>query len=136
MEANRLAGKKGFYAMGFTACHTPVYVPSEIMADIGFTPPRPPVPANDFNDIPFAGSLFGQSSKFNAETTKADWPLYTSYIRHYYGCIRLVDELVGKLMTYVEESDEEFVVVFTSDHGFHLIDKLRMAKFTLWSAVT
>lgn len=36
----------------------------------------------------------------------------------------------------MENSPDDYLVVFTSDHGFHLLDKIRMSKFTLWSSVT
>lgn len=136
MEKARIAGEKGFYALGFTACHTPLYIPKEIMDNVSSSPAFPPNPADDFDDIPGPGKLFGRSSETNVNLFKANPSLYTSFIRHYYGCIRLVDQMVGQIMDYVDNSPEEFIVIFTSDHGFHLVDKNRAAKFTLWSAVT
>ena len=58
------------------------------------------------------------------------------YLRHYYGCIATEDALVGRVMQAVEKSLKDWVVIFTSDHGFHLLDKERTSKYTLWPMVT
>ena len=58
------------------------------------------------------------------------------YLRHYYGCIETVDQAVGRVMKAVEQSAKEWVVIFTSDHGFHVLDKERMSKYTLWPMST
>ena len=47
---------------------------------------------------------------------------YQRYMQDYLGCIAAVDESVGSLLDYLDESglDENTIVVYTSDQGFYL----------------
>ncbi|MEX2371328.1 MAG: sulfatase [Bacteroidales bacterium] len=47
---------------------------------------------------------------------------YQRYMQDYLGCIAAVDEGVGRVLNYLEETglDENTVVVYTSDQGFYL----------------
>ncbi|WNJ20386.1 sulfatase [Pontibacter sp. G13] len=63
---------------------------------------------------------------------KANWPnlsdeekikwKYQRYMQDYLGCIASVDENVGRVLDYLEESGlaENTIVVYTSDQGFYL----------------
>lgn len=48
----------------------------------------------------------------------------------------MVDIMVGRLMKFVNNSPDPWFVVFTSDHGYHIMDKLRLSKYTLWTQAT
>ena len=43
---------------------------------------------------------------------------------------------MGRVMEAVEKSAKNWVVIFTSDHGFHLLDKERTSKYTVWPMTT
>jgi len=47
---------------------------------------------------------------------------YQRYMQDYLGCIAAVDENVGRVLDYLEETglDENTIVVYTSDQGFYL----------------
>ncbi len=47
---------------------------------------------------------------------------YQRYMQDYLGCIASVDENVGRLLDYLEETglDENTIIVYTSDQGFYL----------------
>ncbi|MEM8668190.1 MAG: sulfatase/phosphatase domain-containing protein [Planctomycetota bacterium] len=47
---------------------------------------------------------------------------YQRYIKTYLGCIQAVDDGVGRLLDYLEESglDENTIVIYSSDQGFYL----------------
>jgi arylsulfatase A-like enzyme len=49
---------------------------------------------------------------------------YQRYIKDYLACIRSVDDNIGRVLDYLEESglDENTVVMYTSDQGFYLGD--------------
>jgi arylsulfatase A-like enzyme len=49
---------------------------------------------------------------------------YQRYMKDYLRCIKGVDESVGKILSYLEESglDENTIVVYSSDQGFYLGD--------------
>lgn len=63
---------------------------------------------------------------------KANWPLmndkqkmrwkYQRYMQDYLGCISSVDDNVGRVLNYLDESGlaENTIVVYTSDQGFYL----------------
>ena len=57
-------------------------------------------------------------------------PLVQSYL----ACVSFVDEQIGRVLTALENSeykDNTYIVLF-SDHGFHLGEKERWAKRSLW----
>lgn len=49
---------------------------------------------------------------------------YQKYIKDYLACVRSVDDNVGRLLTYLDESGlaENTIVVYTADQGFYLGD--------------
>ncbi|MDF1823953.1 MAG: sulfatase [Verrucomicrobiales bacterium] len=60
-------------------------------------------------------------------------PELESHLRHgYYASISFLDEQVGKLLDSLEENElsEDTIVVFTSDHGFHIGERGLWAKTT------
>ncbi|HRW51346.1 MAG TPA: sulfatase, partial [Phycisphaerae bacterium] len=75
---------------------------------------------------------------------------YQRYMKNYLRCIRALDEGVGRLMTYLEESGlaENTIVIYSSDQGFYLGDhgwfdkrwmyeeSLKMPLIVKWPGVT
>jgi arylsulfatase A-like enzyme len=59
-------------------------------------------------------------------------------VRAYLAANSFVDSLVGQVMEALNQSDaaENTIVVLWSDHGFHLGEKQRWAKRTLWEETT
>ena len=49
---------------------------------------------------------------------------YQSYMRNYLRCVASIDENVGRLLNYLDESQiaKDTIVIYTSDHGFFLGD--------------
>ena len=49
---------------------------------------------------------------------------YQSYMRNYLRCVASIDENVGRLLDFLDESQitEDTIVIYTSDHGFFLGD--------------
>lgn len=58
-----------------------------------------------------------------SEKERRDW-YYQTYIKDYLRCVQSVDDSVGRLLDYLDESGlaEDTVVVYTSDQGFFLGD--------------
>lgn len=50
---------------------------------------------------------------------------YQRYIKTYLGCVQAVDDSVGEILNYLDESGlaEDTVVIYSSDQGFYLGDK-------------
>lgn len=124
-----------FLGLGFDACHYPHMIPEDIMTRVSEDPQLPPIPDDDFDDIPDIAKAQSILSHERAQDMLGT-PKAIDFARHYYGCIAMVDELVGRLMSAVDGSSEKWLVVFTSDHGFHVMDKERTSKYTMWPAVT
>ena len=97
---------------------------------------RPPVPEGDYDDIPEAGEVQQSGALRHGRALLANPLQGDRYVRHYYGCIETVDQAVGRVMQAVGNSTKEWVVIFASDHGFHLLDKERTSKYTLWPMST
>ncbi len=60
------------------------------------------------------------------------------WIRAYLACAAFVDDQVGRLMTILDEAgmSDNTIVVFTSDHGFHMGEKGLLIKKTCWEEAT
>ena len=56
-----------------------------------------------------------------SEKEKASWK-YQRYMQDYLGCISSVDDNVGRVLNYLDESGlaENTIVIYTSDQGFYL----------------
>lgn len=55
-------------------------------------------------------------------------------MQSYLACVSFVDEQIGKVLDALDSSDYKdntYIVLFT-DHGFHLGEKERFAKRSLW----
>jgi arylsulfatase A-like enzyme len=55
-------------------------------------------------------------------------------IQAYYACVSFVDDMVGRVVNALDDSRyrDNTVIVFWSDHGWHLGEKRSWRKFTLW----
>ncbi|QDU75827.1 Choline-sulfatase [Bremerella volcania] len=129
-----------FLGVGFYRPHVPQYAsqkwfdmyPLESMQ-------LPSVPKDDLNDL----SIYAINlTRLKHIAPTQDWvsennqwkPLVQSYL----ACVSFVDEQVGKVLDALEASpyaDNTYIVLF-SDHGFHLGEKERWAKRSLWEDST
>lgn len=107
-----------FLAVGFVRPHVPFVAPRDYFAPYPFEAVSlPPKVEGDWDDIPERGinyvtSVNGQMSE--TQEQKA--------IAAYYASVAYLDAQVGKVLQTLKEEglDDNTIVVFTSDHGFHL----------------
>lgn len=59
-------GTPSFFAVGLKQCHNPIYVSAETMEAVPDFPLFPPIPEDDFDDIPGPGKGFGAAFRNNA----------------------------------------------------------------------
>jgi arylsulfatase A-like enzyme len=107
-----------FLAVGLVRPHVPFVAPADY-----FDPyPHeqivlPPKVENDWDDIPSRGINYVTSvnSKMSEEQEK-------KAVAGYYASVSYMDAQVGKILKTLEEEglDDNTIVIFTSDHGFHL----------------
>ncbi|QDS88470.1 Arylsulfatase [Rosistilla ulvae] len=108
-----------FLGVGFFRPHTPYVAPKKYFEMYPLDSLRLPyAPPGDRDDIPTAAFAhncpvpnYGLDHKTLLQATQA-----------YYACVSFVDAQVGRLLDAVEELglSEETIVVFWSDHGYHL----------------
>lgn len=133
--------KPYFMAVGLVRTHVPLYVPKNwwdrqpVEGQITL----PKVMKNDTDDIP----MYGLRLTAGFPAPRHEWmlnnpPQWERITRAYLACIDFVDHQVGRMLRALEESGqaENTVVVFFSDHGFHMGEKGRWAKRSLWEEST
>jgi len=129
-----------FQAVGIFSPHLPHYARPEHFARYpADSLVLPPMPGDDFDDIPAAGRAFADFQKswnqdlFDAHAAGDPGPLRT-LVRSYQAAASYADEMIGRLLDALDATGraDATVIVLWSDHGYHLGDKESVVKFTLW----
>ncbi|MBL9092069.1 MAG: sulfatase [Planctomycetaceae bacterium] len=117
--AKRDAAKPFFLAVGFHRPHLPLVAPAKYFDRYSFDDVRlPEAPADDEADIPPParnGAVPGYALATTPEQRRAA-------VRGYLACVSYVDAQVGRLLKALDELKlrDNTIVIFTSDHGWHL----------------
>lgn len=122
--------KPFFLAVGFYRPHTPYVAPKKYFELYPLeTIQLPIVPANHREALPpFA---FGSAKK---EQEKLTDPMRKEAIQAYHASITFMDAQVGRLLDALQRLKlaDNTLVVFHSDHGYHLGDHGLWQKMSLW----
>jgi iduronate 2-sulfatase len=118
-----------FLAVGFVRPHVPLVAPSNMFGlyDPTTIPLADSVPG-DLLDIPSAGIFWNEPSR---------GPNNDSDRRHvlqaYYATVSFMDEQLGRLLDRLDELEltDDTLIVFTSDHGYHLGEHTFWQKLSL-----
>ncbi len=127
--------KPFFMAVGFSLPHVPLYVPQKWFdlypqAELKL----PQNPTGDLDDI----SQYALTLTLSGVAPRHRWFLehgeFAHAVQAYLACISFVDHCLGIVLNALEKSGaaENTIVVLWSDHGFHLGEKQRWAKRSLW----
>ena len=127
-----------FLVVGLFHPHLPWYAPAEFFESLPSSQAvLPELEPDDLQDVPEEGRRLVAlgSEVFTRIRTSGKWP---EAIQAYVASISFADRLVGRLMDALDESPHagNTVVVFASDHGFHLGEKQHWYKSTLWERST
>ena len=123
-------------AAGFVRPHYPMVAPRSYFdryphAEIEL----PRVPADDLVDIPLAG-ISGSNSKKNGldQYSENQQRMWTGY----YASVTFMDQQLGRILDELDrlELADSTVIVFTSDHGYHLGEHTFWQKANLHEQVT
>ncbi len=127
-----------FLAVGLFRPHLPWYAPAAYFE--AFPPGEallPHVPENDLADVPDEGRRLARrgGEVFRRIRDSGKW---AEAVAAYAANIAFADAMAGRLLGALDASPyaENTVVVFASDHGFHLGEKQHWHKSTLWERAT
>lgn len=128
-----------FFAAGIFRPHSPWFAPLEYFRRYPLDSlAMPEVLENDLDDLPAGGIRMLQEGKpFLYETIVSNDQLKEA-IQAYQACATFADAQIGRLLDALDQSayGENTIIVFWSDHGFHLGEKKHWEKFALWEKTT
>ena len=122
--------KPFFLGVGFVRPHVPFVAPRKDYTD--FLPysgmELPPKIENDWADIPKAGINYKTSKNM-----KMDVRRQKKAVGGYYASVAFMDRMVGQVLDGLTEAglEDNTIVIFTSDHGYHLGEHDFWAKVSL-----
>ncbi len=135
-------GGPRFDAVGIYRPHLPWYLPQKYFDLYPLdTLELPPVLENDIDDISEIARMQGGSTA-GTPMEVHQWALeagvWKDGVQAYLASISFADAMVGLVLDALEQSGRanNTVIVLWSDHGFHLGEKARWRKQTLWREST
>ncbi len=127
-----------FIAFGTFNPHMPWYVPQKYFDMFPLEEVAPPAfLEDDLDDVAARGRALTES-KGKFVDAVLDHGLHREAVRGYLATTSYADAQIGRVLDALEESPhrDNTVVVFLSDHGFHLAEKHHWQKATLWEEAT
>jgi arylsulfatase A-like enzyme len=130
--------KPFFIACGTFNPHMPWYVPQKYfdmfpLDEIAI----PPLLENDLDDVPELGVELTLGKQKYVDSV-FEHGLHKEGVQAYLATTAYVDAQMGRLLDALKESPHQgnTIVVFLTDHGFHLGEKHHWQKATLWEEAT
>ncbi len=132
------SGDPRFLAVGIYRPHLPWYVPQ---AYLDMHPLEqielPTTVESDLDDVP---EIAWPAPLNSRETHRwiVEEDLWEEAVQAYLASVSFADAMVGRLIDALDRSGRagDTIIVLWSDHGFHLGEKQRWRKWTLWEEVT
>ncbi|MBA4147803.1 MAG: sulfatase [Verrucomicrobia bacterium] len=125
-----------FMVCGIHRPHTPWDVPKKYFDLYPLeTLQLPQVLTNDLDDVPAAGLRFANR---NVHAALVKGGIWKDRVRAYLASVSYADAQIGRLLDALEKSKERdnTIVIFISDHDWHLGEKEHWAKSALWRQST
>ncbi|MCW5981136.1 MAG: sulfatase [Bryobacteraceae bacterium] len=124
--------------VGFLRPHTPLYVPQKYFDMFPVNEVQlPPYKPDDLDDCQEFVKLILQYG-FERHDLYNNAGLWKRFIQAYLAAVAFADEQVGRVLDALEKSPyaDNTIVVFTSDHGWHMGEKNYNFKCTNWEEST
>ena len=130
--------KPFFLAVGIYRPHDPQYAPSEYFDEhpLGSVE-LPTVLPKDLDDIPAIAKRYTLAAN-NYETMIRKHNALRSATRGYLAAVTFADAMVGRVLRALAASPyaDNTIIVLFSDHGYHIGEKQKYHKSTLWEEST
>ena len=130
--------KPFFLSCGFYRPHVPFFPPRRVYESFAEVQ-LPRVDENDWSDLPDAARGVSLS---NAKIPTHEWMRdnnrWQQAVQAYLACVRWTDEQLGRVLDALDKGPHagNTIIVLFSDHGYHLGEKQRWSKFSLWERTT
>lgn len=138
-KLNESHEKPFFLGVGFIRPHVPFYVPQKWF-DLfeGEKIQLPPYLKNDLSDVPDISKRVHDVPMMPTTEWAIQEGHWQDMVRAYLACIAFVDAQVGEVLDALEASPyvNNTLIVLWSDHGYHIGEKNRFAKHSLWERTT
>lgn len=138
-QFTKMDNRPFFLAVGFSKPHLPWFVPQEYFDRHPLdTIKIPKFQLDDLDDIRTPQGQLKYSPSADFKFVQKDSNLFKSAVRGYLAATSYADDCVGHVLDALEKSPyrDNTIVVIWGDHGWHLGEKLRFRKSTLWAEST
>lgn len=128
-----------FLAAGFIRPHVPFYAPQRWFDLHPLDSIQlPPYLMDDQKDIPEISTQLHEILQMPTTEWAKEQDEWKAIVQAYLACISFVDHYVGQVLDALDASPyaDNTIVVVWSDHGYHLGEKNRFAKHSLWEEAT
>ncbi|HRJ10491.1 MAG TPA: sulfatase [Prosthecobacter sp.] len=134
---NAPADQPIFLAVGYVKPHLPWYVPREYFDRFPLdTIQLPHVLEGDLADVPPAGVSMAKPQGDHAAVIQGGQ--WAKAVQAYLATVSFLDDQVGRLLDGLDASPrkDKTLIVWWTDHGWHLGEKEHWRKFALWEEAT
>ena len=132
LDENAYGNKPFFIACGIQKPHVPFWAPQKYfdqnpLSAIEYRP----TPESDWKNRPLL-AISKRYEAFGFEFDKENDQLRRRYMQAYHACISFIDAQISLLLDSLKRNGhwEDTIIIFTSDHGYHL------GEHGLWGKVT
>ena len=139
-QLHKKQDKPQMLAVGFYQPHVPQYAPQKWFDLYPLESLQlPEVLQNDLDDVSDYGINL---TRLDHVAPPHDWVVkndeWKPLVQSYLACVSFVDHQVGKVLDALDNSPakDNTLIILYSDHGFHLGEKERWAKRSLWEDST
>ena len=129
-------GKPFLLGCGFHKPHLPLEVPQKYFDMYPLDQIELPKVQPSLDGLPPAGAKIALTGGEHALMLKTG--RWKEAVRAYLACITFVDAQIGRLLDALEKSacKDNTIILFWTDHGWHLGEKQHWKKLTLWEEAT
>jgi arylsulfatase A-like enzyme len=138
--------KPFFITIGFNRPHSPMHVPEDYFEMYPLDSIAPSMAmagdmvdcAPTFRDLKDIGTGSYGFEKFDHVLDSGGEENLKAWTRAYLACVTFVDDQLGRVLDALEASAyaENTIIIFTSDHGYHMGEKEQLFKNSVWEEST